>query len=162
MTAKWWKRAATSAAAWVVRPVIRAVALRDLAEKARAVEAASTPRSRRPANYLLEPARMRGGNRQAALMDLGDRWTASVGLAADAVALRRYRLDHGTYPATLDELVPAYLKAVPVNPFTGRPPQYVRQVAGFELHARVPEIPAPPCSIKIPGRTSPWDWNVPR
>lgn len=78
------------------------------------------------------------------------------------MALRRFRLDHGTYPTTLDELVPTYLKAVPLNPYTARPPEYVRQGAGFELHARVPPVPVPPGSIKIPGRTSPWDWKVSR
>ena len=39
-------------------------------------------------------------------------------LTAAALALRLYAADHGgRYPATLDELVPKYLPAVPVDPF---------------------------------------------
>ncbi|HEY2584644.1 MAG TPA: hypothetical protein VGI81_02640 [Tepidisphaeraceae bacterium] len=40
-------------------------------------------------------------------------WT---GLAAD-----RYRLDHGSFPASLDALVPQYLDDVPIDPFDGGP-----------------------------------------
>jgi len=158
-TPSWWTRAATSAAARLVRPVIRFMAERNLSDKAGAVDAASMPRNRRAAPFQTSG---RARSEVGALIDLGDDWTASVGLAADAVALRRFRLDHGAYPTTLDELVPTYLKAVPLNPYSGRQPEYVRQGAGFELHARVPPIPVPPGSITIPGRTSPWDWKVPR
>ena len=42
---------------------------------------------------------------------------ASVGVACAAT---RYRLDHGQYPATSDLLVPAYLEAMPVDPFDGQ------------------------------------------
>jgi hypothetical protein len=38
-----------------------------------------------------------------------------------AVAMTRYRLDHGTLPARLDQLVPAYLDAIPVDPYDGNP-----------------------------------------
>ena len=41
--------------------------------------------------------------------------------ARAAVAMTRYRLDHGSYPPRLEPLVPAYLDAVPVDPFTGEP-----------------------------------------
>jgi hypothetical protein len=41
--------------------------------------------------------------------------------ARAAVATTRYRLDHGTMPSHLDELVPAYLDAVPTDPFDGHP-----------------------------------------
>lgn len=39
---------------------------------------------------------------------------AYVGIAAD-----RYRLDHGTFPPSLDALVPQYLDDVPLDPFDG-------------------------------------------
>jgi hypothetical protein len=41
--------------------------------------------------------------------------------ARAAVAMTRYGLDHGTLPSHLDELVPAYLDEVPIDPFDGRP-----------------------------------------
>jgi len=34
-----------------------------------------------------------------------------------SLALQAYKLDHGTYPTSLDQLAPAYLKAVPDDPF---------------------------------------------
>jgi hypothetical protein len=49
--------------------------------------------------------------------------------AAVALALRLYAAEHGgETPATLGELVPRYLKAVPADPFAadGRPLRYVR------------------------------------
>jgi hypothetical protein len=62
-----------------------------------------------------------------------------VGRAAIAVALRRFRLDHGTYPNTLDELVPMYIKVVPFDPFTDRQPGFLRSGAGFELPPPMPD-----------------------
>lgn len=46
-------------------------------------------------------------------------------LAATALALRLYQLDHdGRRPATLEALVPAYLPSVPVDAIDGRPLRY--------------------------------------
>jgi hypothetical protein len=148
--------------AWLFRPVIRFMAMRDLADKARAVEAASRPRSWRGGIALPQPSRAPGEIRigippASHLIDAGDQSTVSVGRAAIAVALRRFRLDHGTYPNELDELVPTYLKAVPLDPYTGRPADYARQGAGFELHAR----PVPTGTVKSNVR-DPWEWKVPR
>jgi hypothetical protein len=41
--------------------------------------------------------------------------------ARAAVAATRYRLDHGTLPSQLADLVPAYLESVPLDPFDGKP-----------------------------------------
>jgi hypothetical protein len=41
--------------------------------------------------------------------------------AQTAVAMTRFRLDHGTLPSHLDDLVPAYLDSVPLDPFDGHP-----------------------------------------
>jgi hypothetical protein len=40
--------------------------------------------------------------------------------ACVAVAMTRFRLDHGTLPGKLDELVPKYLEAIPIDPFDGK------------------------------------------
>jgi len=46
-------------------------------------------------------------------------------LSVAALAVRLYAIDHdGRLPAKLDDLVPAYLPAVPVDPFSGRPILY--------------------------------------
>lgn len=63
----------------------------------------------------------------------GDDHDSELAAAETAVALRRYQLDHGEYPASLDALVPRYLPAVPIDPFTGKPPLYVKGQTGFTL-----------------------------
>jgi hypothetical protein len=45
---------------------------------------------------------------------------ANDACAQTAVAMTRYRLDHGTLPVHLNDLVPAYLDAVPIDPFDGK------------------------------------------
>ena len=47
--------------------------------------------------------------------------------------LKLYRSEKGSYPETLAELVPEYLKAVPVDPVTGEAFYYRRTEKGFEL-----------------------------
>jgi type II secretory pathway pseudopilin PulG len=41
-----------------------------------------------------------------------------------ALALERFRLDHGTYPASLQGLVPTYVQAMPTDPFDNQPLRY--------------------------------------
>lgn len=41
-----------------------------------------------------------------------------------AIALERYRLNHGHYPASLADLVPAYLPQLPYDWFAAQPLQY--------------------------------------
>jgi hypothetical protein len=47
-------------------------------------------------------------------------------MAAVAFAIRLYELDHGRRPSELLELVPDYLNAIPIDPFsaTGEPIRY--------------------------------------
>ena len=50
---------------------------------------------------------------------------AQVYLSETALAIERYRLaHHDQLPATLQDLVPAYLPAVPADPFDGKPLRY--------------------------------------
>jgi hypothetical protein len=128
----------TRGAAWLFRPIIRFMARRDLADKARVVEAASMLRSQRPRVSMQHSAGTRSLPSTIGLIEAGDRSAAFIGLAASGVALRRYKLDHGTYPNTLEELVPSYLRVVPFDPFTERPQEYKRQGAGFELRLQIP------------------------
>ena len=61
-------------------------------------------------------------------------------LAAEAQALREavgvamaatgYRLDHGAYPANAEALVPAYLDAIPLDPFDGKPLRFKKNEDG--------------------------------
>jgi hypothetical protein len=153
----------TRGVAWLCRPVIRFMARRDLANKARAVEAASMPRSQRSKASLRHSVGTRSFPSAFSLIEAGDRSAAIVGLAANAVALRRYKLDHGAYPNTLAELVPSYLKVVPLDPFTERSPKYQRQGAGFELLLQIPSagIVRGVTNVKV-ATPHPWEWKIPR
>ena len=53
-----------------------------------------------------------------------------------ACALERHRLARGSYPATLAELAPVFIAAVPADVFTGQPLGYTRTPdGGFKLTA---------------------------
>ena len=62
-----------------------------------------------------------------------------VRAASTAVAIERYRLDHGDSPAALDGLVPAYLASVPIDPFTGRPLLYRTDRSRFVIYSPGPD-----------------------
>lgn len=50
-------------------------------------------------------------------------------------ALATYRAEHGRYPDKLDVLSPLYLKTIPTDLFTGRPPIYRRLETGFIVYS---------------------------
>ncbi len=57
-------------------------------------------------------------------------------MAQTAIALERYRLaNNGRLPDNLSSLVPAFLPAVPLDPFTGRQLGYKKLAQGYELHS---------------------------
>jgi hypothetical protein len=47
-----------------------------------------------------------------------------------ALAIERYRLDHGALPARLDDLVGDYVDRVPMDIFDGQPLRYALQEEG--------------------------------
>jgi len=47
-----------------------------------------------------------------------------IGATRVLLAMKAFKLDKGRLPATLDELVPAYLDAVPLDDFDGKPLRY--------------------------------------
>jgi hypothetical protein len=44
--------------------------------------------------------------------------------AITAIALKRYQLEHGNYPADLNSLMPEFIPAVPIDPVDGQPLRY--------------------------------------
>jgi hypothetical protein len=52
-----------------------------------------------------------------------------------AIALERYRRQHGVYPTSLTNLAPAFLAAVPLDFMDGRPLRYQPTDAGFVLYS---------------------------
>lgn len=154
-----WKRGA----AWLCRPIIRLMAIRDMANKARAVEASSMLRSQRAGLMLRHSVGSGSSSSAFGFIEAGDYSAGSMGLASSSVALRRYKLDHGAYPNTLDELVPSYLKTVPLDPFTERPLKYQRQGDGFELIRKIPNAQiARNVKNEKMGIRPFWEWKIPQ
>ena len=56
-------------------------------------------------------------------------------VAETALAIERYRLAKGTLPDALGELVPAYLEAVPKDPFDGEELRYRRLETGYVVYS---------------------------
>jgi hypothetical protein len=56
-----------------------------------------------------------------------------------AVALERYRRDHGHWPKTLESLVPNYLSAVPTDPRDSKPLRYKRRADGVVVYSIGPD-----------------------
>ena len=69
---------------------------------------------RNPLSHQAMPVLMSPAKRIAATQ------TILRSLAA-ACAIERYRMAHGRLPATLEDLVPAFLPSVPTDPLTGKP-----------------------------------------
>ncbi|MEO8484543.1 MAG: hypothetical protein ABI634_20235 [Acidobacteriota bacterium] len=60
---------------------------------------------------------------------------ASARVARAAIAVERYRLAHrGELPDTLEQTVPAFLPAVPIDPYSGKPIRFSRLDGGFEVY----------------------------
>jgi RNA polymerase sigma-70 factor, ECF subfamily len=85
----------------------------------------------------------------------GDDFISELGATEVAVALRRFRLDRRAYPDDLSALVPGYLARLPIDPYTGKPPVYSHQGAGFDLRAQ-----GSPSSFSRQRPTL--DWAVPK
>ena len=71
----------------------------------------------------------------ASMFDENALQLAGLANAQAAVAIERWRLVHpGQLPDTLAELVPAYLAAVPLDPFDGQPVRYKKLPVGYVVY----------------------------
>lgn len=66
-------------------------------------------------------------------MDTGRR--ARIGLLVAELALHEHVLEHGRAPDTLAELVPRYLPAIPIDPYSGQPLVYRQRGDGYVLYS---------------------------
>jgi hypothetical protein len=88
---------------------------------------AALPRSHAITRFLMPPA---FGLFAADLTD-----QARLEIARTALALERYRLVTGRFPAAIADLVPTYLDTVSEDPFDGRPLRYRTSQAGYTLYS---------------------------
>lgn len=81
-----------------------------------AARASSSPwnKIRNPLSYLAMPAILGAAKRIAASQTI-------LRSLAIACAIERYRMAQGRLPATLEDLMPAFLPSIPTDPLTGKP-----------------------------------------
>jgi hypothetical protein len=65
---------------------------------------------------------------------------ANLRLLRVELALREYHQQHDAYPATLQQLVPGELAAVPIDPFSEQPLRYRREGAAYVLYSVGPDL----------------------
>jgi hypothetical protein len=63
------------------------------------------------------------------------RKAADVCTLGALLAVERYRLKKGKWPANLEELKPDFLTAVPLDPFDGKPLRYVKRPDGVTVYS---------------------------
>ena len=85
-----------------------------------------------PAGALITFAVM-GGFEELVTLHIKD--LAGLRAARTAVAVERYRLATGNLLGSLDELVPAYMEAVPIDPFDGQPLRYKKLEKGYVVYS---------------------------
>jgi hypothetical protein len=73
--------------------------------------------------------------RAAQVMFESRRATAYLRTARLALAVERYRLAHGSLPETADELVPDFIDALPLDPYSDSPIRYKRLPNGFVTYS---------------------------
>jgi hypothetical protein len=56
------------------------------------------------------------------------------GATVTSIAIERYRKANGKVPGSLDELVPNFIDAIPVDPYTGGPLHYVHDEKGYTVY----------------------------
>jgi hypothetical protein len=65
---------------------------------------------------------------------------AGIRTARTALAIELYRADHGgEKPTNLNDLVPAYLKEIPRDPFDGKPLRYRITERGYAVYSIGPD-----------------------
>lgn len=63
------------------------------------------------------------------------RGIAQNDLARAALAILRYRHDHGAAPEALNALVPGYIAAIPIDPFSGETIRYIPKPEGILVYS---------------------------
>jgi hypothetical protein len=120
---------------WQSRPSVQAARARSLRYTTRLLELSRLPRAERAAALQQLQADLRAKDNDPAatfavltaeatgkVFTAGDRHIANLRCVRAALAAERYRLAHqGRWPTRIDQLVPEFLEAVPIDPFTDNP-----------------------------------------
>jgi hypothetical protein len=130
---------------WLLRPVLQENARWYLEVMKGVIEYQGLPRTERQRRWGDAPPaperrawHLLGATMVANLgnaIQRADLWETRFVLARLGVALERYRLAHGTYPERLEALVPDLLPRLPLDPFSGAPPEYHASGRGYRLRS---------------------------
>jgi len=98
------------------------------------------------------------------IMQIESRHLADLRATQTALAIERYRLAEGHLPESLDNLVPAFLEAVPIDPFDGQSLKYRKLETGFVVYSIGDDLTdeggAERDSRKRDGQGKPLPWDV--
>lgn len=135
-------------AGWQLRAQVRKEHPEMLALLTRAVAAASLPphEQKKPMEDIereVKQHKARGTSLTVPLLMLSVTNTADRSRQGQAllrtlratIAVERHRLAKGAWPASLGDLVPAYLDAAPLDPIDGAPLRYVRHAEGVTVYS---------------------------
>jgi len=92
------------------------------------------------------------------ILERADLAEAGAALAEAAIAVERHRIEKGRAPATLAELVPAYLSAVPIDTLTGRAFHYQTNGAAWRVRSEFDRTTMQVERIGL-GVPQPLDWS---
>jgi hypothetical protein len=132
---------------WVVRDLARRDHPKMLALMNKAVENANLPpHEQAAAEEALEKEVKEAAASPLSLLrlllpamskfaDATRRKTASVRCLDALLAVERYRLDNGSWPAKLADVTRKYLPAVPLDPFDGKPLRFLRTRDGVVVYS---------------------------
>jgi hypothetical protein len=145
----------------IFRPLVRLAHAKYLRMIGILIDAQTGPRPHQPFPILDEPSWWSPIDRLMSFalpglertMLTSDEYLTSLAATEIAVALRRYRIDHGSYPDQLSALAPAYLAKLPNDMFTGQPPVYARVESGFELETQRSEP-------QVRRQSTPAEWRM--
>lgn len=68
-------------------------------------------------------------------VDVPERGMMNTQMAQTAMGLSMFHKQHGRYPARLGELVPVFIKKVPIDIYSEKPVRYIQQGDGFYLYS---------------------------
>ncbi|MEE2686199.1 MAG: hypothetical protein VYB09_07805 [Planctomycetota bacterium] len=68
-------------------------------------------------------------------VDVLERGVMNTQMVQSAMALSMFQEQHGRYPARLGELVPVFIKKVPIDIYAEKPVRYIQQGDGFYLYS---------------------------
>jgi hypothetical protein len=85
---------------------------------------------------------------------------AQLRCAATALAAERFRLQHGRWPESTDELVPEFLESAPVDPFTDTAMHWQVDAEGLTIYSVGENGLDDNGQIRLESRTSAWPLDV--